>query len=163
MPIIRSSITAVAASAATAVIGLLMMGMRMPETCWAVFKRQVINLRHCCIWLVDSFECTSYFVRYSATATVEILHIIPLVWIYHTMHLSWFPWNSHHLCFFALILQDGDYRVEISEPYELQIAHRLFLKNHLTTLIEWIQKKRYFSYFGFNGVWPHEHIRRCSE
>jgi hypothetical protein len=57
MPIIRSSITAVAASslllpprsnskleAATSVIELLMMGMRMPETCLAVFKRQVINL-----------------------------------------------------------------------------------------------------------------------
>jgi hypothetical protein len=34
-----------------------MMGMRMPETCWAVSKRQVINLRNCCIWLVNSFEC----------------------------------------------------------------------------------------------------------
>jgi len=32
------------------------MGMRMPETCWAAFKRQVINLRNCCIWLVDSLE-----------------------------------------------------------------------------------------------------------
>jgi hypothetical protein len=32
------------------------MGMRMPETCWAVFKRQVISLRSCCIWLVDSVE-----------------------------------------------------------------------------------------------------------
>jgi hypothetical protein len=32
------------------------MGMRMPETCWAVFKWQVINLRDCCIWLVDLFE-----------------------------------------------------------------------------------------------------------
>ena len=32
------------------------MGMRMPETCWAVFKRQVINLRSCCILLVDSVE-----------------------------------------------------------------------------------------------------------
>jgi hypothetical protein len=42
--------------AATAVIELLMMGMRMPETCSAVFKRQVINRRNCCIWLVDSFE-----------------------------------------------------------------------------------------------------------
>jgi len=30
--------------------------MGMPETCWAVFKRQVIKLRNCCIWLVDSFE-----------------------------------------------------------------------------------------------------------
>ena len=46
--------------AATAVIEFLMMGMRMPETCWAVFKRQVINLRNFCIWLVDSFECTSW-------------------------------------------------------------------------------------------------------
>jgi hypothetical protein len=26
----------------------------MPETCWAVFKWQVINLRRYCIWLVDS-------------------------------------------------------------------------------------------------------------
>jgi len=33
-----------------------MMGMRMPETCWAVFKRQVINFRSCCIWLVNSIE-----------------------------------------------------------------------------------------------------------
>jgi hypothetical protein len=42
--------------AATAVIELLMMGMRMPETCWAVSKRQVINLWSCCILLVDSVE-----------------------------------------------------------------------------------------------------------
>jgi len=41
---------------ATAVVELLMMGMRMPETCWAVFKRQAINPRNCCIWLVDSFQ-----------------------------------------------------------------------------------------------------------
>ena len=47
----------VKSEAATAVVELLMMGMRMPETCWAVFKWQVRNLRNCCIWLVDSFEC----------------------------------------------------------------------------------------------------------
>jgi hypothetical protein len=37
---------------------LLMMGVRTPETCCAVHtsKRQVINLRGCCIWLVDLFE-----------------------------------------------------------------------------------------------------------
>jgi hypothetical protein len=34
--------------AATAVIELLMMGVRTPETCWALHKRQVINLRNCC-------------------------------------------------------------------------------------------------------------------
>jgi hypothetical protein len=37
---------------ATAVYKLLMMGKRMPETCWAVFKRWAINLRDWCIWLV---------------------------------------------------------------------------------------------------------------
>jgi len=42
--------------AATAVIELLMMGVRTPETCWAVHKRQEINLRNFCIWLVDLFE-----------------------------------------------------------------------------------------------------------
>jgi len=35
--------------AATAAVELLMMDMRMPETCWAAFKRQAINLRNCCI------------------------------------------------------------------------------------------------------------------
>jgi hypothetical protein len=30
-------------------VQLLMMGVRTPETCWAVHKRQVINLRKCCI------------------------------------------------------------------------------------------------------------------
>jgi len=42
--------------AATAVDELLMMGKRMPETCWAVFKRQTVKLRDWCIWLVDLFE-----------------------------------------------------------------------------------------------------------
>ena len=42
--------------AATAVDKLLMMGTRMLETCWTVFKRQAINLRDWCIWLVDLFE-----------------------------------------------------------------------------------------------------------
>ena len=31
-------------AAAAAVDRLLMMGIRMPETCWAVSKRQAINL-----------------------------------------------------------------------------------------------------------------------
>jgi len=42
--------------AVTAVVELLMMGMKTPKTCWAVHKCQVINLRSCCIWLVDLFE-----------------------------------------------------------------------------------------------------------
>jgi len=42
--------------AATAVVELLMMGVRTPETCWAVLKPQVINLENSCIWLVDLLE-----------------------------------------------------------------------------------------------------------
>jgi len=42
--------------AATAVYKLLMMGMRMPETYWAVSKRRAINLRDWYVWLVDLFE-----------------------------------------------------------------------------------------------------------
>ena len=37
--------------AATAVIELLMMGGRTPETCWDVNKRQDNKLENCCIWL----------------------------------------------------------------------------------------------------------------
>jgi hypothetical protein len=49
--------------AATAVYKLLIMGLRMPETCWAVFKRQAIILRDWCIWLVDLLECGVCVVR----------------------------------------------------------------------------------------------------
>jgi hypothetical protein len=35
--------------AAAAVVELLMMGVRTLETCWAVNKRQVINLKNCCM------------------------------------------------------------------------------------------------------------------
>jgi hypothetical protein len=36
----------------TAVIELLMMGGKTPETCWAVNKRQDSKLKNCCIRLV---------------------------------------------------------------------------------------------------------------
>jgi len=93
--------------AATAVVELLMMGMRTPETCWAVFnhldaelnpichlrallgahhilhvsrirvKRQVINLRNCCIWVVDSFEMLVGFFDGLASLLVEWLSGLP--------------------------------------------------------------------------------------
>ena len=50
--------------AATVVDKLLMMGMRMSKTCWAVFKWQAINLRDWCTWLVDLFE---YMMMYRIT------------------------------------------------------------------------------------------------
>ena len=60
-PIIRSSIPAVAAATAvtetaTAVIKLLMMGGRTPETCWAVNKRQDNKLKKLLHLVGDLFE-----------------------------------------------------------------------------------------------------------
>jgi hypothetical protein len=43
---------------ATAVIELLMMGGRTPETCWAVNKHQNNKLENFCIWLVIYLNCT---------------------------------------------------------------------------------------------------------
>jgi hypothetical protein len=44
--------TKVKPEAATAVIELLMMGGKTPETCWTVNKRQDNKLKNCCIRLV---------------------------------------------------------------------------------------------------------------
>jgi len=66
--------------AATAV-ELLMMGVRTPETCWAVHKRQVINLRSCCIWLVDLFE-----IQYKIWSnSFQVFH-------------SYTTWHKNHVC-----------------------------------------------------------------
>jgi hypothetical protein len=95
-----------------AVVELLMMGMRTPETCWAVFKWQVINLRNCFIWLVDSFECMMmhglanpkltercYLWKIPAAVASPVLYSITrsavfLVWtqqfIYHTKSITCF-------------------------------------------------------------------------
>ena len=50
--------TKVYPEAATAVIELLMMGGKTPETCWAVNKRQDNKLKNCCIRLVIYLNCT---------------------------------------------------------------------------------------------------------
>jgi hypothetical protein len=50
--------TKVKPDGATAVIKLLMMGGKTPETCWAVNKRQDNKLNNCCIWLVIYLNCT---------------------------------------------------------------------------------------------------------
>jgi hypothetical protein len=50
--------TKVKPEAATAVIELLIMGGKTPETYWAVNKRQDNKLENCCIWLVICLNCT---------------------------------------------------------------------------------------------------------
>jgi len=50
--------TKVIPEAATAVIELLMMGGKTPETCWAVNKREDNKLKNSCIRLVIYLNCT---------------------------------------------------------------------------------------------------------
>ena len=50
--------TKVKPEAATAVIELMMMGGKTPETCWAVNKCQDNELKNCCIRLVIYLNCT---------------------------------------------------------------------------------------------------------
>jgi hypothetical protein len=50
--------TKIKPEAATAVIELLMMAGKTPETCWAVNKRQGNKLKNCCNRLVIYLNCT---------------------------------------------------------------------------------------------------------
>jgi hypothetical protein len=50
--------TKVKPEAATAIIELLMMGGKTPQTCWAVNKRQNNKQKNCCISLVIYWNCT---------------------------------------------------------------------------------------------------------
>jgi hypothetical protein len=68
--------------AATAVDRLLMMGMWMPETCWAVFKRQAIKLIDWCIWLVDLFECMP-IVAEEIRADFILNRLRDMIWQWH--------------------------------------------------------------------------------
>ena len=72
--------------AATAVVELLMKGVRTSETCWAVHKRQVINLRSCCIWLVDTVESKNHFVHAPPCSTMS-LHLYDLITFWEILQL----------------------------------------------------------------------------
>ena len=61
--------TKVKPEAATAVIELLMMGGKTPETRWAVNKRQDNKLKNCCIcwwfiWIEKSAWCTIFLIMF---------------------------------------------------------------------------------------------------
>ena len=82
-----------------------MMGMRMPETSWAVFRRQVINLRSCCIWLVDSVES---MMMHGVANPKKALYSVEML-------ATNYQWIWHN----------------IPEDFNLQ----LFLHHHLTSII----------------------------
>ena len=70
--------TKVKPEAATAVIKLLMMSGKTPETCWAVNKRQDNKLENFCIWLVIYLNCYDSFVKKVFSLTSSTLSTVVL-------------------------------------------------------------------------------------
>ena len=64
--------------AATAVIELLMMGGKTPETCWVVNKRQDNRLENCCIWLVIYLNSTRHVWRQSCCKVMVLCGVVQL-------------------------------------------------------------------------------------
>jgi hypothetical protein len=85
------------------------MGMRIPETCWTVSKRQLINSRSCCILLVDSVKCLMMHglakpKKYTLHYTPTWCSVISLIWDvcyacnpHNCMLISWIPNWLYHL------------------------------------------------------------------
>jgi hypothetical protein len=72
--------TKVKPEVATAVIELLKMGGKTPETCWAVNKRQDNKLENCCILLVIYLNYTMMhgFTNLKVTLLIWTLDMMPL-------------------------------------------------------------------------------------
>jgi len=86
------------------------MGLRTPETCWAVNKCQVVNWRDCCIWLViylnrtmmhglTNFKLTMCFFNQNQICSnfhMISLNLLLFLSVYHTvLHYS----IRHHMSF----------------------------------------------------------------
>jgi len=78
--------------AATAVIELLMMGGKTPETRWAVNKCQDNKLENCCIWLVIYLNCTMMHGLTNLKCIVQI--VVELITVLYTMYSTVFPWTD---------------------------------------------------------------------
>jgi hypothetical protein len=81
---------------ATAVIELLMLGGKTPETCWAVNKRQDNKLKNCCISSVIYLNCTMMHRITNLKFCISILaHPVCKMWIIHEpKKIS--LWNKEH-------------------------------------------------------------------
>ena len=104
--------TKVKPETATAVIELLMMGGKTPETCWAVNKRQDNKLENCCIRLViylNSFVM-SLFIRPTwhvnttdakfATCFDSMQEPVCLLcWQCRVCKVGLINWILHHACY----------------------------------------------------------------
>ena len=81
--------TKVKPEAATAVIELLMMGRKTPETCWAVNKRQDNKLENGCIWLVIYLNCNISVTHTAKQGHPRLLWKELKVCFCWTLYLEW--------------------------------------------------------------------------
>jgi hypothetical protein len=81
--------TKIRPEAATTVIELLMMDGRMPETCWAVNKRQDNKLENCCIWLVIYLNYRLVFGKYSVRIPTSLWTDLTNELLYSFLNLCW--------------------------------------------------------------------------
>jgi hypothetical protein len=88
--------TKVKPEAATAVIELLIMGGKTPETCWVVNKRQDKKLKICCIRLVIYLNCTMMHGLTNFKFYIYILsHPVCEMWLIHGPKKVAL-WNKQH-------------------------------------------------------------------
>ena len=88
--------TKVKPEAATAVIELLMMGGKTPQTCWAVNKRQDNKLKNCCNRLVIYLNCTMMHGLTNLKFYIWILgHLVCKMWIIQEPKKVTL-WNKRH-------------------------------------------------------------------
>jgi hypothetical protein len=85
--------TSVKPEAATAVIALLMMGRKTPETCWAVNKSHDNKLKICCIWLVIYLNSPSLFAHLYLIVSECLPKSDTCVWLVQN---KYFFNTSHH-------------------------------------------------------------------
>jgi hypothetical protein len=71
--------TKVKPEAATAVIELLLMGGKKPETCWAVNKRKDKEIKNCYIWLVIYLNYTMMHEITKLKKIYEYILFYPLI------------------------------------------------------------------------------------
>jgi len=72
---------------------LLMMGGETPNTCWATYKRRVINLWNCCILFVDLFQsnCSTT----SSFLDSEFLTLATSYVLWQNIHVNVFFSSGH--------------------------------------------------------------------
>ena len=114
------------------------MGMRMPETCWAVFKWQVINLRSCCIWLVDSVESMMMHGLANPKKKVKLTLYCLLVTVDPHLSCALHCSYKNNLLYCLLVTVDPHLSCALHCSYKNNLLHSTILFDVYTQLYKWM-------------------------